>query len=400
MIDIRCACGEGYHGEESHIGRSLRCWRCGAILSIERGAPLYPRHPLGGEQVKPAATGEHPAQRATISISSSSHWKTGVMVGGAMIVLGAAILRLVGPWSKPSTKITLGPPPNTEQAASPAPTPLPDEIRGTHLFKPDEIPLIQREVLSPDYLPQSEAQKIERIRRVSPTFRGWGIQDQVDFVRHLDPRIVARQERIAARLKSAATPQSKAALPPSPITVAPPASAIPRNDAPFPTTEGAAKPIPLPMCARDQQVMRLPTGTKIESEEGVSGPCKLKIRNGTSHDAAVRIVNEASSRTARFVYIQAGDDYTLDGIEPGVYQIRWISGYDWEPACRDFLRESGYSEAGRTLWFKVEVDDYGRPVSATRHQVTLYPVLRGNLTKRTINRKRFFEGDQYVSPNP
>ena len=82
-----------------------------------------------------------------------------------MIVLAAAILSLVGPWSKPSTKITSGRPPNTEQAASPPPTPLADEMRGTHLFKPDEIPLIQREVLSPDYLPQSEAQKKEELTR-------------------------------------------------------------------------------------------------------------------------------------------------------------------------------------------------------------------------------------------
>jgi hypothetical protein len=36
MIDIRCACGETYHAEQSHLGKSIRCQKCGAILTIER----------------------------------------------------------------------------------------------------------------------------------------------------------------------------------------------------------------------------------------------------------------------------------------------------------------------------------------------------------------------------
>lgn len=62
MIDIRCACGQGYHAEESHIGRSLRCWKCGAILSVERGAPLSPSHPSGGEHVTSPATAAQSAE--------------------------------------------------------------------------------------------------------------------------------------------------------------------------------------------------------------------------------------------------------------------------------------------------------------------------------------------------
>ena len=39
MIEIRCACGESYHAEEIHAGRSIRCQKCGAILKVERQSP-------------------------------------------------------------------------------------------------------------------------------------------------------------------------------------------------------------------------------------------------------------------------------------------------------------------------------------------------------------------------
>ena len=164
------------------------------------------------------------------------------------------------------------------------------------------------------------------------------------------------------------------------------------------------KPIPyaklFPPCALGHQPERLVTGERIEDDEGVSGRSELKISNGTSHDAAVRVVDNATSRTARFFYMQVGDEYILEGIEQGAYQIRWASGFDWVPACKDFLREAGYSEAARPLWFKVELDDYGREISATRHNVTLYVVPGGNLGKRAIDRKRFLEGDQHVAVGP
>ena len=36
MMTIRCPCGEVFHADEQHIGRQLRCHRCGCIVDIQR----------------------------------------------------------------------------------------------------------------------------------------------------------------------------------------------------------------------------------------------------------------------------------------------------------------------------------------------------------------------------
>ena len=54
MIDVSCRhCGAVYHSEESHIGKQLRCARCGCLVSIVRaeGAAIQ-----GPPTVKNAAT--------------------------------------------------------------------------------------------------------------------------------------------------------------------------------------------------------------------------------------------------------------------------------------------------------------------------------------------------------
>ena len=102
-----------------------------------------------------------------------------------------------------------------------------------------------------------------------------------------------------------------------------------------PSKDASAQPAGVPLCAQGQKAVRLPTGTRIEPDVEVSGPSELTVSNGTRSDAAVRLVNMDSGNTARFVYIAAGDDFTLTGIEPGTYGLRFVSGKQWVPACRD-----------------------------------------------------------------
>jgi len=154
--------------------------------------------------------------------------------------------------------------------------------------------------------------------------------------------------------------------------------------------------IPIPPCAQGQQADRLQTGARIEPDGDTSGLSELSIGNGTRSDAAVRLVNGSSGNTARFVYIEAGHDYTLTGIEPGTYTLRFISGREWMPACRDFL-EAEYFEFESALVFKhVILDNDEEKYSTIR--ITLNPVPFGTARTRTIDRKRFFQGDQLVKP--
>ncbi len=34
MITVKCACGETYHADEQHVGRRIRCGKCGTLLEI------------------------------------------------------------------------------------------------------------------------------------------------------------------------------------------------------------------------------------------------------------------------------------------------------------------------------------------------------------------------------
>ena len=136
----------------------------------------------------------------------------------------------------------------------------------------------------------------------------------------------------------------------------------------------------VPSCARDQPIERLPTGATIEPARG-AGPSDLTVDNGTATDAAIRLVNIDSAMTARFVYIKAHDSYTLVGIEPGRYWLRFGLGRQWVASCRDFL-DASYNEFEMPLVFN---DD---TISVTLHAVPL-----GTARTRTIDRNRFFEGD-------
>jgi len=45
VLTIQCHCGEVFHAEEQHVGRAIKCWRCGQLLSV--GAlPPQPADPV------------------------------------------------------------------------------------------------------------------------------------------------------------------------------------------------------------------------------------------------------------------------------------------------------------------------------------------------------------------
>lgn len=172
----------------------------------------------------------------------------------------------------------------------------------------------------------------------------------------------------------------------------------PFETVPSPPKDDADQLAIVPPCAQGQQAVRLPTGTRIEPDGEASGPSELSVSNGTTSDAAVRLVKRDSGNTARFVYIAAGDNYTLTGIEPGTYGLLFVSGMKWVPECRDFL-DAEYFEFESALVFKDVVLGSGEENYNTMH-VTLNPVPLGTARTRRIDRKHFFEGSQRFKPQP
>jgi hypothetical protein len=325
MVDIKCRCGETYHADDSHVGGSIRCGKCGTVNRIERSLPVQSTHPLGTGPVPIRSREGRPTGRVSRSPYSHSRWTKASIVAAVMFGVSGIATALVRLWPDTSTKIGAE---SSSTPVTPSPTTKPHDI---------QPPLVEP---------------------TAPISNPW------------------RQSGSLA-----------------------PGQSSP-DDLAFRTTNGESRQIPIPPCARGQQVERPQTGTRIEPDQGTSGSSKLTISNGAQREAVIRLVQKANGRTARFVYIEAGKKYTLGKIESGTYLLRFASGYDWVPACRDFLREPDYSEFENSLSFQAVMPTDGQDGYTTKYEVSLNEVPLGNARKRNIDRKQFFEGDQYVAISP
>jgi hypothetical protein len=156
-----------------------------------------------------------------------------------------------------------------------------------------------------------------------------------------------------------------------------------------PTITSQSEPLPFnERCAKSQTTTRPPTGFRISPDRRISGLSTLEITNGLPIDAAVRLVDTSTKKASRFVYIRAMTSYKLQKIEPGTYSLRYASGLDWAPACREFLHANTISE------FPDKTFKEGYETTA---KATLHPVPLGNVQTKNIDKKRFLEGDQNVS---
>ena len=151
------------------------------------------------------------------------------------------------------------------------------------------------------------------------------------------------------------------------------------------------KPVPegdpsgaLPPCAQGREPVRLRSGERIEPDGGTSGASNIQVMNAGGLDAAVKLVDSVTGKTSRFVYVQAGHSFAIEGIETGAYLLQFQYGRDWIPECRQFVRSSEYAEFAAPFVF---MDDRIR-----FYEATLSPALGGKTLARRITRKRFLEG--------
>lgn len=111
MIHVTCACGEVYHADESHVGRTIRCWRCGAILTIEASAPLAseavpPPEPTAAPYTQRGVVEDVRPQRSSPPTRRNGDWPDraaaiiiGLMILAVLVVV--AVFKDEGPGSLP-----------------------------------------------------------------------------------------------------------------------------------------------------------------------------------------------------------------------------------------------------------------------------------------------------------
>jgi hypothetical protein len=177
-----------------------------------------------------------------------------------------------------------------------------------------------------------------------------------------------------------------------------PAHMEPMSNEPRPS-RATAPLIIVPTCAQGQEPEAHATGDRIEDDEGTKGKSKLFVENGLNVDAAIRLADASTKKTARFVYIQAHDQYTITGIEPGTYTVRFLQGRDWVRNCSFFLHELRIQKFKETFEFGVITEEDENSVKTTikNFRVSLNPVLFGTARTEGINMKEFFDGDQHIT---
>jgi len=142
-----------------------------------------------------------------------------------------------------------------------------------------------------------------------------------------------------------------------------------------------------------QNIRRLPCGTRISDEPAHKGLGRLKVENGTSLDAVVRLARSDDNQAAIWFYVCSNATTTIDKIEPGTYDLTYTMGLDWDDDANEFVQQASYNIFERQVTY-FERTDTGNSTVYKSVSVTLQPVPSGNVRTRTISRKDFLKGLQ------
>ena len=128
--------------------------------------------------------------------------------------------------------------------------------------------------------------------------------------------------------------------------------------------------------------------------------CWLLFRNGNSTDAIVCLENNRTGQTIRNEYIQAGTNFKMTNLPPGVYQIKVFYGNDWNPdkSLKSGLIKGAFdSDLSYSVSDKindlidVKITETYNGISYTTGEITLYTVSNGNMQQRKIDSNEFFK---------
>jgi hypothetical protein len=134
----------------------------------------------------------------------------------------------------------------------------------------------------------------------------------------------------------------------------------------------------------------LPTGTTFCDGNQTTGKGVLKIENGTTEDASLRLYDESAKRVVRCLFVKAHDSLRVTGIRQGTYDLNYTTGLDWQAEAQVFRWLPTYSQFGRQLVYSEE--KIGNELRYHEIEVTLHPVIGGNVLTVPISREEFLRG--------
>lgn len=152
-----------------------------------------------------------------------------------------------------------------------------------------------------------------------------------------------------------------------------------------PTVSAPSQPAPEPSFSRSP--ISLPNGTNLIPPQDLQGRGSLTVNNGTPRDAVVKLVDSASGKTIRLVYVQAERDLTIKNIPPCNYILKFSTGTDWDRQTGKFLRNPSFSQFTEPVSFEEIKTETG--VEWRDYRASLHPVASGNARTTQISESAF-----------
>jgi hypothetical protein len=156
---------------------------------------------------------------------------------------------------------------------------------------------------------------------------------------------------------------------------------------PFTFSPSIPSEVPSPSATPIPETVRYPTGTNLIRPRSTGGRGVLRISNGTTSDAIAKLVDSATNKTRRLVYIQASSNGMISGIETGEYILKFSLGRGYVKNDGRFLYSQSYSKFDDTLGFREYI--VGDEIRWNEFEVTLNPVVGGNAQTSPISAADF-----------
>jgi hypothetical protein len=135
-------------------------------------------------------------------------------------------------------------------------------------------------------------------------------------------------------------------------------------------TVGHAAPAPA-------SASRPATGDNLAEPTFSGGHGELVFSNDLPVDVAFKMRDADGAKATRaFVYVRAGEQTTLQGVNPGTYLFQGIAGIDWEREARVFRRVVMIFKADETVDFVETKTDEG--IRWMTRTVSIYPLTDGS----------------------
>lgn len=151
--------------------------------------------------------------------------------------------------------------------------------------------------------------------------------------------------------------------------------------APTPTPTPTPIPTPTPTLNDNQgETVRPPSGIIYTTD--TSGWGELTVENGLDQDGVV-ILTSMDDETVMSTYIRSDDEYTMDDIPDGLYQVYFCTGSSWDESSAKFTKDVYYRRFEDNFEFETTVTAY------TTYEITLHGVVGGQAYTESVNADDF-----------